>query len=134
LWFREASVATYCERALRAACEVEGLALEAYCFMPDHVHLLVRSDGEHDLVRLVRRFKQQTGWWFRNRQVAGGLKASPTNRHSLWQKSYYDHVLRQEDGIEDVVRYIMSNSCRGGHRRLAGQIPVRVERPWHRLA
>ena len=85
--------------------------------MPDHVHLLVLTDAENDLVRLIHQFKQQTAWWFRNQPKAGGLKASPTSpttRPNLWQKSYYDHVLRQDEDVADVVRYIWENPVRAG--------------------
>jgi len=116
-WFRQPEIAERCINALRAACEEKGLALEAYCFMPDHAHILVSTDVRSDLVGLVHGFKQQTGWWFRNRYAAGGLKASPTwsiERPSLWQKSYYDHVLRRGEDLRDVVRYILENPVRTG--------------------
>ncbi|MEX0785993.1 MAG: transposase [Dehalococcoidia bacterium] len=116
-WFRRAPVVAECTSQLRAACEREGFELEAYCFMPDHLHLLATSEVEHDLGRLVHGFKQRTGYWFRNRYLAGGLKASPTapdERPSLWQKSYYDHVLRREDDIDQVIQYIVENPVRAG--------------------
>ncbi len=102
---------------LRQACEKEGFTLAAYCFMPDHAHLLVQTETESDLVRLIHRFKQETGWWFRTRGEAGGLKASPTSpgaRPRLWQKSYYDHVLRRDEELSEVIRYILENPVRAG--------------------
>lgn len=125
-WFRDGEIVGYCIKALKNACETEGFALEAYCFMPDHVHLLARADVESDLVRLVHRLKQQTGWWFRNRYVTGGLKASPTSpaeRPSLWQTSYYDHVLRQDEDMRDVIRYMLENPIRAGLAASAGEHP-----------
>ena len=100
--------------------------LETYCLMPDHVHFLVATDAENDLVRFIHRFKQQTGWWFRNRYEAGGLKASPTSesdRPTLWQKSYYDHVLRRDEDTGDVVRYILENPVRAGLAVSASEYP-----------
>ncbi|MEX2160238.1 MAG: transposase [Dehalococcoidia bacterium] len=110
-WFRRDAVARYCADALRESCSRQRFELVAYCFIPDHLHFLVESEQEGtDLVRLVRDFKQRTGWWFRNRYQAGGLKASPTGfRPSLWQRSYYDHVLGQDDDSDRIVRYILDN-------------------------
>ncbi len=78
-------------------------------------------------MRLIHGFKQKTGWWFRNQYVAGGLppeadppaagKASPTGRSTrlgLWQKSYYDHVLRHDENLAHVVRYVLENPVRAG--------------------
>jgi len=126
-WFREPAVVERCAGAIRAACDKEGFDLIAYCFMPDHVHVVVSTEQENDLVRLVHGFKQKTGWWFRNQYVAGGLppeadppaagKPSPTGRSTrpgLWQKSYYDHVLRRDEDLADVVRYVLENPIRAG--------------------
>jgi REP element-mobilizing transposase RayT len=94
--------------------------------MPDHAHILVSTSQENDMVRLVQRFKQATGWWFRNRYSAGGLKASPTSngaRPSLWQKSYYDHILRREEDLGDIVKYILENPVSAGLSREVGNYP-----------
>ncbi len=114
VWFRWTEIVQYCATELRAACKGEGFELLPYCFMPDHVHLLVATDDARDLVHLIHRYKQQTGWWFRNRYQAGGLKASPTGDPSLWQKSYYDHVLRRDEEVAEVVGYILHNPVRAG--------------------
>ena len=125
-WFRDVRIVQACESALRDACVARGFELEAYCFMPDHLHVLVSSETGSDLVRFVHQFKQRTGWWFRNRSVAGGLKASPTSssrRAGLWQKSYYDHILRREEDARNVVRYILENPVRAGLVAPPGEYP-----------
>lgn len=123
-WFTRRQVADFCESALRLACEREQYELEAYCFMPDHPHVPVSNEEPHDLVRLVHGFKQETGWWFRNRYLTGGLKASPTRpRPALWQKSYYDHVLRQDEDTGEVVLYILENPVRAGLAEDIGTYP-----------
>ncbi len=125
-WFRCPEVVHRCAEELRRACIAQSFALEAYCFMPDHLHVLVLSEAASDLVRFVHQFKQRTGWWLRNRYVAGGLKASPTSssqRAGLWQKSYYDHILRREEDARDVVRYILENPVRAGLVASPGEYP-----------
>jgi putative transposase len=113
-WFTSKPIVEPCADALRHTCETRSFSLVAYCFMPDHLHFLATTEVENDLVRLVKDFKQKTGYWFRNRHAAGGLKASPTTAaaQALWQRSYYDHVLRREEDIATVVRYIMENPVR----------------------
>jgi len=102
-WFGDAAVAEYCVSALKEAAGQESFRVYAYCFMPDHLHLLVGADADADLIRFVKGFKQNTGWWFRNRHLSGSLKASPT---SLWHKSYHDHVVRAE---EDCFRSLSTS-------------------------
>lgn len=73
-----------------------------YCVMPDHVHLMALNlDGKpSDLVRL---FKGRTSMVFR------GLCPAP-----LWQRSYHDHLLRRNEDIVGVMRYMMENPVRAG--------------------
>lgn len=116
-WFRQAEIATHCAQELRSTCLRCGFGLLAYRFMPDHVHILVETDTANHLIGLVHEFKQRSGWWFRHRYQAGGLKASPTSsaaRPRPWQKSYYDHVLRGEEDTDAVIRYILENPVDAG--------------------
>jgi REP element-mobilizing transposase RayT len=49
------------------AANDEQFALVAYCFMPDHVHLLVEALSESSCaLRFVARTKQRTGFHLRN--------------------------------------------------------------------
>ena len=86
------------------AAERFAFGLEALCFMPDHVHLLVSGWREDsDLKRFVRRFKQATGYAYKRR-----------HGERLWAYSYYDHVLRREESLEDVAHYLLANPVRAG--------------------
>ena len=76
------------------------MSIFAYCFMPDHLHILVEGES---LIDFVRKFKQITG--YRYKQNTG---------KKLWQKSFYDHILRDEENIKDVSFYIFTNPVRAG--------------------
>ena len=75
-----------------------------YCFMPDHLHLLpVGEDGNSNLKSFIALFKQKSGYRFKKNY-----------REDLWHVSYYDHVLRKDESIEGVSRYILENPVRRG--------------------
>jgi putative transposase len=79
-------------------------ALHAWCVMPDHIHILVEGTQEScELVAFVRKFKQATAYSFK---VTCGKQ--------LWQRSFYDHVLRQQDELGLVAQYIWMNPVRKG--------------------
>jgi putative transposase len=85
----------------------------AYCLMPDHVHLLVEALAvSSNLGPFVKAFKQVTGFEFERR--TGGR---------LWQRHYYDHVLRPKDEPESVAWYIWLNPVRAGLCEHSGQYP-----------
>jgi len=128
-WFANVAVAEYCANALREATGQSSFQVYAYCFMPDHLHLLVGTDAEANLVGFVKSFKQSTGWWFHNRYLAGSLKASPT---SLWHKSYHDHVVRSEEDLLQIARYIVGNPVRAGLAESAEEYPFSGSLVWGR--
>jgi putative transposase len=128
-WFRDAAVVEHCLGALKEAADQEHFGVYAYCFMPDHLHLLVGADSDADLVSFVKRFKQTTGWWFRNRYETGSLKASPT---SLWHKSYHDHSVRSEEDLAQIATYIVGNPVRVGLVESAEEYPFSGSFGWDR--
>jgi putative transposase len=80
----------------------QGFAISAYCFMPDHLHMLV--EGTHvdaDLKGFVIRVKQLSGYHFKRE-----------TRQPLWQRYGYERVLRDDESTLSVVRYIVENPLR----------------------
>ncbi len=76
--------------------------IEVYCFMPDHLHILVSpQQDEVDLISFVSLFKQKSGFLYKQK----------TGQY-LWQKSYHDHALRSDEDLFDVARYILENPQR----------------------
>ena len=103
LFVSDAVVDLVLSQISRAAIECE-FAVLAYCFMPDHVHLLVEGRAEHsDCKQFIARAKQYSGFYY-----------SKTYRVRLWQRYGYDHVLRDDEKMLVVARYILQNPIRAG--------------------
>ena len=100
--FRQADRVAQALAVLQKCADSYLFDIWAYCFMPDHLHLLVgaREEGSN-LLAFMRALKQRSGYLFRSRQ-------------RLWQKNYYDHILRAGDSWESVARYIWMNPVRKG--------------------
>jgi len=75
--------------------------LYAWCFMPDHVHLVVQDVDVVDLVRGIKGAMTPLA----RRWDAG---------RRLWQRSYYDHALRREEDLRQVSTYVWENPLRAG--------------------
>jgi putative transposase len=81
-----------------------GFAIVAYCFMPDHLHLLIEAQTESsDCLRFIKRAKQFSGYYFKRRF------STP-----LWQRYRYEHVLRGDEVTLSIARYIVENPVRAG--------------------
>lgn len=72
--------------------------------MPDHLHLLVEGrSADARLTQFVRVFKQRSAFHWKG--TFGG---------ELWQRSYFDRVLRSEESTIVVARYVLANPLRAG--------------------
>ena len=88
---------------LRSSDEM-GFAVRAYCFMPDHVHLLVEGTRDDaDLCAFVKLSRQRSALVHGNR-----------SRDRLWQPGYFERVLRSDEDSVAVARYILFNPVRAG--------------------
>ena len=101
--FRSQSLVGECEEEFARAAQRSGFTILAYCFMPDHLHVLLQGTQDSRLIPFVQRFKQATGYRFKERTGT-----------TLWQRSFYDHVLRGEEDMEQVAEYIWNNPVRAG--------------------
>ncbi|MGB5161465.1 MAG: transposase [Thermoanaerobaculia bacterium] len=88
----------------------------AACLMPDHLHWLL-SDASR-AQEAVSRFKSvstRTSW-------------SQGRHGKLWQRSFWDHVIRRQEDLKAVAEYIIQNPVRQGLVREAREYPFHVTR------
>jgi putative transposase len=84
------------------ACERDAhLLVRAAVIMPDHAHLLVRLAGELPLGQIIGRIKAKT-------------RAALLVRHLQWQGNFFEHHLRPDEPVVEVLRYIFLNPYRAG--------------------
>jgi len=90
-----------------------GNRIYAYCVMPDHVHILVDASDKCGVIDFVKVVKGR---------FAGSLRRTrlPT---SLLQRSFYDHILRKDEDVMAVARYIIANPVRAGIVDEVGKYP-----------
>jgi putative transposase len=102
--FQESTVIEAFIKLLYASVENSRCIVPVYCFMPDHLHIILTgAEPQADLWKTIVSYKQKTGYWL-SRNV-------PTDR---WQKDFYDHIIRAEKTIATQVRYILDNPVRKG--------------------
>ena len=83
----------------------QGVDIDAFVVMPNHIHGIIvltgvgRAQGPAPtLPDVVRCFKSLT-----------------TKRHGsgkLWQRNYYEHIIRNEEDLNHARRYIIGNPLR----------------------
>jgi len=80
--------------------------LFCYCIMPDHLHILLSltEDYDKDLQNWVSAFKRYT-----TRVVNELFGIKP-----IWQKNFYDHIIRKEESLIKITEYIVNNPVSKG--------------------
>lgn len=74
-----------------------------YTLMPDHLHWLFRLNYLADLSQAIGRIKGRS---------AKQINARRKEIRTVWQPGFYDHCLRQDEEIKEVMRYIVANPLR----------------------
>jgi putative transposase len=99
--------------SLRRTAVEKDFDVIAYCLMPDHLHMFAEARAEDgDCAEFVRLFKQRSGYHWKRQ-----------SGRQLWQRSYFDRVLRNDESAVDVVRYIVNNPTRAGLVRFPTEYP-----------
>ena len=97
--FADVDVVTMVWVQILAAARQHGFEVIAYIFMPDHVHLFVEGlEESSDVKAFASVAKQKSAYAY-----------ARDGRGRLWQPSYYDRVLREEEGTPTVIRYVLQN-------------------------
>jgi REP element-mobilizing transposase RayT len=84
-----------------------GWRVGRYVVMPDHLHFFCASDetpGAASLSRFVGAFKE----WSAKRMVTLGA------RPPIWQKQFFDHILRSGESYLGKWFYVRENPVRAG--------------------
>jgi putative transposase len=85
------------------------MELDAFVVMPSHVHgiLLIGHTQEHDhLGRIIGAFKSLAVYRYNQGVVSEGW---PRYDGKLWQRNYYEHVIRNEESLNQIREYILGN-------------------------
>lgn len=87
------------------------VTLDARCVMPDHVHALLylnctAAADRHSLSNILQWFKSVT-----TVEYLRGVRERgwPAVRQHLWQRSFYDRIVRNEREFNQIRWYIESN-------------------------
>jgi putative transposase len=86
----------------------------AFVIMPDHLHWLFVLQDDWRLSEVIQRLKGGSA-----RQLGQRVEHRP-----FWQRSYYDHAVRQEEDLLVIGRYIVANPLRRGLVERVGDYPL----------
>jgi len=91
--------------AIKRATEALEFDLIAYVIMPEHAHMVVRQNGTRTVSDLMAYFKKRTARLINQHLGRSG---------PFWRGDFFDHILRDDEHLDELVRYIHDNPVRRG--------------------
>ena len=70
--------------------------IHEYIIMPNHIHILleIKNKKETTISKIIKHYKSNV-----SREIT----------YSIWQKSFYEHIVRNEKEYLKIVEYIQNN-------------------------
>lgn len=126
IFTNDSSVKISLESLLKCAQATDWEILQI-CFMPDHVHLLSAPllDREQKLSKLLQRWKSSSKQRLNRAGISGGI----------WQREFFDRLLRSDENLTDKWRYTAMNPVRAGLCERPKEYPYigTPQEVWNRL-
>ena len=86
--------------------QLYGISFDIYAIMPNHIHFICRIDSARATARVAPTLGRIVGAYksvVANECRRAGLSGK------LWQRSYYEHVIRNERDYREIWEYIDGN-------------------------
>ena len=90
-----------------------GIRIDKYIIMPDHIHFILVINTERHTGRSLPDIMQ----WFKTMTTNEYIRHVKNNllkpfHKKLWQKSYFEHIIRNQDDYIETWKYIIENPQR----------------------
>ncbi|OGW77090.1 MAG: hypothetical protein A3J52_02965 [Omnitrophica bacterium RIFCSPHIGHO2_02_FULL_49_9] len=90
------------------------IGLDPFVIMPNHIHGIIAIQGRtHGSAPTLARMIQ----WFKTMTTNDYIRGVRQHRWApfagtLWQRSYYEHIVRNEDDLNQIRQYILDNHAK----------------------
>jgi len=91
-----------------------------YVIMPNHVHFFCTPENEADDLSVFMKFWKE----WTSKKIK---KTCNIIEGSVWQKEFFDHLLRSEESYAEKWDYVLNNPVRAGLVKEVGEWPWQGE-------
>ena len=81
-----------------------------YVFLLDHFHILIQPAGESNFSEIMHSLKPNF-----TKEYKKLLGISPSEPLKLWQKRFWDHIIRDDMDLENHLHYMHFNPVKHGY-------------------
>ncbi len=82
----------------------------AACILPDHLHFMIKPDDINQLSKIISSIKYSFSKSITTKSTLGNSK----REKGIWQRRFYDHIIRSEEDFNRHLDYIHYNPVKHG--------------------
>ena len=108
VWANYSEYGKIVDKYINNARDYFGVSVDLYAIMPNHVHLIVSINDETIVDEKAKRSVVS--------KVVGYIKMNATKeinakfgKQKIWQRGFYDHVIRNEQDYDEIAKYVQEN-------------------------
>jgi REP element-mobilizing transposase RayT len=77
--------------------------LDEFVIMPNHIHGIIQltTSGEKPLSEIIQSFKTSSARRINQLRDSRGIP--------VWQRNYYEHIIRNDEALQKIRKYIVNN-------------------------
>jgi len=119
-YFNSPSIKEIVEVNLKNLNKRFNVTVDHFCIMPDHVHLILffKEKQGFALSQVIQAYKSL---------VAKEIRDKFGISEKIWQRGFYDHIIRNEKDYLEKAQYILNNQLKKDLQREAMSARVGVE-------
>lgn len=93
--------------------------IDAIVVLPDHIHMIITPKIATDYPKIIRHIKRYFVYGF-NLEMKNELKNSLSHKKyrrghtGVWQERYYEHTVRDEKDLLEIMAYMKHNPLKHG--------------------
>lgn len=105
--FADSDNITLLRQVMRNVQQHHPFVMKAYVFLPEHFHFMAELGKSADISKLMQSIKRNfTRAYKAQHNIQGSIK--------IWQRSFHDHVIRDDKDFINHVNYIHYNPVKHG--------------------
>ena len=105
-YFKNCEIAQIIKDEIKFRVRKKEILLYCYCLMPDHLHMLLSLGSLYE--------KRLHDWMIVFKRYTARMVKNEFKIQQLWQRDFYDHIIRRKESLIQKAEYIVNNPVREG--------------------
>lgn len=85
------------------------IEINYYVIMPNHIHMIIEIDKNKRVNTRHTSTLPNVICYLKSKTTVKYNKESNISNKKLWQRNYYEHIIRDEKEMEEIIKYIINN-------------------------